>query len=192
MHLCDRLRQQRSDQRRGQRGGADSGAPDVVGDAGAEVGVQGSADGGPETDAPNDTSPDASDGAIACGWTPYNTGLSGGIIVDVLFDTRTKPASLYATGGNSVFKSTDNGATWSTQGTSAGTINYLAAPADNANLLLASSSMGVIKSTNSGQTWSSLAFANLSVDAIAVAPSDPLRVYVGISGGGSTDPTTRA
>jgi hypothetical protein len=131
-----------------------------------------------------DVATDSAESA-SCGWTPYNTGLSGGNMVDVQYDVRTSPARLYATGGGSLYTSADNGATWTTQGTFAGgSIDWLATPGSDPNVLLATSSAGIIQSMDGGHTWAVVSFQNVAVSSITAAPGSALRVYVGVSGGG--------
>jgi hypothetical protein len=139
------------------------------------------ADGGADGDA----AADSSDGAPVCDWAAYSDGLSGASIMDMLFDARATSSVLYATAANKIFVSADGGQTWQTRGSfSNGSIEYLAAPANNSNVLLATSSAGIIHSTDSGKTWSLLSLGSLATDSIGESASQPLRVYAGVTGAG--------
>lgn len=173
--------------------GATDALPEAAPDAPTEGGSKG---GGADAaaGASPDAAPDAPD-AAPCGWTAYNDGLSGGTVKDVLFDPRALPSPapegggdavvLYATAGNTLFRSPDNGATWATQGTFAGgSIDFLATPGTDPSVLFASSSAGVIESTDTGRTWSPVSFQNVGVTYITAAPSQPLRLYAAVVGDG--------
>ena len=183
----------------GNSGGSSANGSNSLGDGGGEASTEtldasmeaevgaGAADAAVDTERGTEGSADASaDGGPPCGWAPYNDGLSGATISDVLFDLpRASTPTVYATSGSTLFASSNNGQTWLTRGTfSGGTIEYLSAPAGDQKLLLATSSAGVIESKDSGQTWSVLSFGNVATSAIAVAASQSLRVYVGVTGAG--------
>jgi hypothetical protein len=123
--------------------------------------------------------------AATCGWTPYNDGLSGAAITDVVFDNRAAPGTVYATTSKSIYQSTDSGFTWHLQGTySFGVIGFLALPGSDPSVLLASSTEGVIVSNDAGKTWTVLAFDGVATQYVAVAPSQSLRVYASVAGAG--------
>ncbi len=133
--------------------------------------------------------PDATADAMeagSCAWTPYNSGLTGASISDILFDTRGSSEVVYASSAQTLYASTDGGDTWTTRGSFAGgSIGYLAAPGTNPSVLVATSTAGVIESTDAGHTWSLLAFGGTSIGTsggLAFAPSEPQRAYVGIPG----------
>lgn len=93
------------------------------------------------------------------------------------------------TGGAGVYKSNNNGSSWSYVGLSGETINDLAVSISSADVLYAATNENgaIKKSTNGGSNWATIAlpadFRNLSIYAVAIVPSDPTAVYVGTSSG---------
>ncbi len=123
--------------------------------------------------------------AGTCGWTSYDEGLSGAAIVDVLFDARAAPGTVYATTANTIYQSTDSGFTWHLQGSSSlGDIGFLAAPGTDPNVFIASSGAGVLESRDAGKTWDVLSFGGVATQYVAVAAGQPLRVYASVPGAG--------
>lgn len=170
----------------GNEGGGDAAPYAEAGDAnlaeggegGYEAGLDGtSAEGGEAGNA------DASEGG-ACGWVPFNDGLSGASIDYVAFDARATPALAYATSGSDFYVSSDGGHTWTMKGSYAGGIGLLATPGTDPSVIYAASPGGVIKSTDGGDTWSLLSLGGQATSSIAAAPDEALRMYVGVRGSG--------
>lgn len=99
------------------------------------------------------------------------------------------PNTLYL-GYKSLFKSTDNGLTWTSLGIPGGNtggINKIAVAPSNPNVIYVSKlgNVGIYKTTTGGGTWTnisaglpgSIAFADIAVD-----PSNPDRLWVGFGG----------
>jgi len=123
--------------------------------------------------------------AATCGWSPYSDGLSGAAMIDVLYDLRAAPGTVYATTAQNIYQSTDSGFTWHLQGSSsAGNLEFLSAPGSDPNFFLASSGNGVLTSNDAGKTWSVLSFEGVGTSYVAAAPSQPLRVYASVPGAG--------
>lgn len=87
----------------------------------------------------------------------------------------------YGAGGRptGVFKSINNGASWSASNAGLGNthVGSLAIDPGNSNILYAGTGGGMFKSTNAGADWSSL---NLSIDArfVRVSQSNPNTIFV--------------
>ena len=156
-------------------GGSNAGQSSRASDSGAADGNTATADN------PRDAA--AEEGHVGS-WVPYSEGLMGASIVDVLFDTRTE-STVYATGGNTVYQSTDSGSTWRVRGTFAGgTIGKLAMVGNDQHNLLATSTSGVIASADAGLTWNQLSLDGIAVTSIATAAMQPLLAYAGVRGSG--------
>lgn len=127
-----------------------------------------------------------SDGGL--GWTAATDGL-GGRIVSSLAGSPASAGTLYAGAGNGVFKTVDQGTTW--------TITALTLPADanvfgivvdpqNSDIVFASASHSdclgrctlsrVWKTTDGGATWNPVPVPSPTT-AVAIAPSDPSVLY---------------
>ncbi len=105
------------------------------------------------------------------------------IVVDPI-----NPAIIYAGTGNvypqsglGIFKSINNGASWSAynQGLGNLTINSLAIDPSNPNILCAGTRGGVFKTANGGANWYWVSFPASFVYSLAIAPSNPNIIYAG-------------
>lgn len=100
--------------------------------------------------------------------------------------SRTNLDVLYAaTSSGSIYKSSDNGATWTRMGSTPGTVNAVAVhPSDPTQLAIGTNGGGVYGSADSGATWSALnnGLANLTIYDLAVSPDNKV-VYAGTGNG---------
>ena len=88
------------------------------------------------------------------------------------------PGTFYAASGNEVFKSTDDGSTWTLLSSFASSVNIqsLAVDPTNSSILYAATvSNGLYKSVNGGVTWTAIDSANAS--GIYVDPAAPNIVF---------------
>lgn len=144
----------------------------------------------PDAELPRvDASTDCQDAAVpqeptkSCGWKRYDQGVSGAVVDHVAFDPRD-PALVYATVAGTLYQSTDYGAQWHVQSElSEGVFGRIDFHGPNKEALLASTSNGVGRSTDLGKTWSFISLQGVGTLATS-APSQPLRVYAAIAGGG--------
>ena len=79
--------------------------------------------------------------------------------------------------GGGVFKTTDGGATWLRVRSGTGS-DVLYDPVDPTVAYVAMSGEGIFKSTNGGDTWVSAGTISGPRLRLAMAPSDPLTLYV--------------
>ena len=119
----------------------------------------------------------------ADGWKPLQGLVTGKIACLV----RTK-SDLYAGGDGGVFRSSDNGATWTALngGIETRTVVSLAVHPTNPSTLLANTERGVYergvyRSTDGGKEWTPLLSAPYAY-SLAYDPANPNRVYVGSFG----------
>jgi photosystem II stability/assembly factor-like uncharacterized protein len=128
-------------------------------------------------------------------WTPVNSGLTVYFVSALAID-RSTPATLYAgtlfPGG--VFKSTNGGASWTAVNAGlgnpvapdlVGNVGALAIDPSSATLYAGVDSQ-VFKSTSGGRTWTAVdrGLPSYWVAALAIDPSVPTTLYVGLQGGG--------
>jgi photosystem II stability/assembly factor-like uncharacterized protein len=117
--------------------------------------------------------------------------------VDALAVAPGEPQTVYAGTGRGVFKSTDGGATWRAangglfRDPRAGLAHRLIEgyvyslvvnPRDAETVYAGTWQRGLLKTTNGGTNWQRL--APRRVGAVALDPSDPETIYVGLVGGG--------
>ncbi|MCA9603712.1 MAG: hypothetical protein KC417_16890, partial [Myxococcales bacterium] len=121
---------------------------------------------------------DGGEGSDTCDWSPWNGGLAGGQVSTLAFDPRVRDR-VYATTGTRVYMSDDAGDTWTlrSEGTS---IRRLTFPSSDSDALLGASSLGIVASNDAGATWTVLSLGGLNVRTVAVAPSNPQRVYAAV------------
>ena len=115
-------------------------------------------------------------------------GPPGGYISTVVIDPLNH-ATLYAGTERGVFKSTDEGASWSGSSSSLTNTSVWALainPISPAMLFAVTSSGGVFKSDNGAASWSlsKNGLADNDVFAVAIHPTNPNILYVGTSGAG--------
>ena len=125
-------------------------------------------------------------------WTPMTDELSilnhGAIAIDPQNpDTVYVGTGEYTTGstGDGVFRSTDGGATWQRIATTSQVGNNcsgLVVHPMNSNLLHVTSSSGYTQSLDGGSTWTRRLNGNVS--SMAVDPTNPNIVYLGVNGAG--------
>jgi photosystem II stability/assembly factor-like uncharacterized protein len=124
----------------------------------------------------------------AATWSAINTGLPGvSTGVNSLAIDPASPSTIYAqtvsnsSGSvvvNSLFKTTDGGATWGPVGGAAGVTCLVLDPA-NSSTIYAGTDKGVIKSTNAGGSWTDVS-SNLpsgSVTRLVIDPATPSTLY---------------
>jgi hypothetical protein len=119
-------------------------------------------------------------------------GAPGQTIGTILVDPST-PTTLYASSPYSVFLSTDSGQTWSAlpglATNAVDTISAIALGATSPTTLWVTTSYHVYETANAGGTWTPVAVQtfdaggpNVQWGPIAIAPSNPAVVYVGVYG----------
>lgn len=110
-------------------------------------------------------------------------------ILAVVFSPQD-PALAYAS-GEEIWRSTDAGATWAEiNSPSTAFFGDLIIPRDPQGALYAKGSQAVYRTDNGGVTWSAPfgpPRTNAEVETVAVAPSDPSRIYVSIIEGTGAD-----
>ncbi len=135
-------------------------------------------------------------------WTLSNTGLPGEVHlltiaapVPTSLQVVSKTSTLYATIQSRVYKSTNNGDTWtlssaglSTGLSKAGISALVISSADSATLYV-STTAGIYKSTNAAASWSraDTGVTNPNVTALAPAPSSPATLYASAASYGGSD-----
>lgn len=126
-------------------------------------------------------------------WTP--TGPDGGDVRAFAVDRQAAGTVYVGIGNGGLFRSADGGATWAPVGAGAlgqsGIRAVAVAPSNGAVIYVASERAGVFRSADRGASWSPASAGLPSsgssapvVNALAVDPADPLRVWAGL--GGST------
>ena len=127
-------------------------------------------------------------------WSSVPVALSGAAVFSIAFDPST-PSTIYLGSGNSVFKSTDNGSTW-TQLTNFGipgtpNVRTLAIDPTNPAIIYAGTfGSGTFKTTNGGSSWTAInagmagSFKDY-VNSIAIDVLNPSVLYAG-SGNSTT------
>lgn len=100
----------------------------------------------------------------------------------------SSPDILLASTNNGIYKSTNGGTSWSTVYGPTGRVQHIIADPNNFDNQWATiNAIGVIRSTNAGNTWtSSTGLTGLSRMEIAVAPTDPTRLYISAEAGDSS------
>ncbi|QQS48739.1 MAG: VCBS repeat-containing protein [Acidobacteriota bacterium] len=127
-------------------------------------------------------------------WAPAGTGLNQSTFTTVAVDP-LNPMTVFAGSqsfSGNLYKSTDGGATWtlSNQGLTGQNlfvaVNGIAIdPVTTSVLYVATLANGVFKSTDGGASWgsSNAGLNNSIVNVVAVDPSDPTRVFAGVTAG---------
>jgi len=131
----------------------------------------------------------STDGAES--WAPANTGLSNPSwqFVMALAMHPTRSMTLYAaTMGGGVFRSIDDGRTWtfSSRGLTATTVRSVAVDPQSSDVVYAGiEGGGVARSRDGGETWrwTSRGLTNPYVNALAIDPLTPTTLYAGTLGG---------
>lgn len=116
-------------------------------------------------------------------WSNVSRSLSAGALTSVLYDTNQK--NLWAASADTIYRSSDNGATWRamTAGLPANVgINTLALGAvtsGSRDLIFAGTKHGFFLSSDAGQHWaqSQFSLASLNVSAVLLDASQPNVVY---------------
>jgi photosystem II stability/assembly factor-like uncharacterized protein len=115
-------------------------------------------------------------------WTSVSSSLSAGVLTSVLYDSNQK--DLWAASANSIYRSSDNGATWRTMdgGLPANVgINTLAqgAVSGSSDLIFAGTNHGFFLSNDAGQHWaqSQFSLANLKVSSVLLDATQVAVVY---------------
>ena len=115
-------------------------------------------------------------------WT--SNGPEGGTINALAIDPSSSQTVYAGTQGGGVFKSTNDGASWSAV-ISGLTVYSLAIDPSSSQTVYAGSYGCVFKSTNGGGTWSAdtSGLSTTAVHSLAIDPSSSQTVYAGTSGG---------
>jgi photosystem II stability/assembly factor-like uncharacterized protein len=118
-------------------------------------------------------------------WT--SNGPEGGSISTLAINPAT-PTTLYAGTDGGVFKSTNDGGTWSAANTGLANtyIQALAIDPTTPTTLYVGTNSSVFKSTNGGGTWSvfNTGLLTTHISALAIDPATPTTLYAGTEGGG--------
>ncbi len=119
-------------------------------------------------------------------WQPVHSGLMEDQVVVALAIDRRPPATLFAGTPTGIYKSTDDGKTWSRSGdASLGLVQSLALHPGDKNVLYAGGDAGVLRSLDRGATWTRIDHGlpdGVSVTAVLLSPSNPQSLYVGVKG----------
>ncbi len=129
-------------------------------------------------------------------WALSSTGLPGDVRhlaialpVPTWLQVVSKTSTLYAVAQNRVYKSTNNGGTWtlSSTGLPTATISALVVSPAGQPALYVGTSAGIYKSTNAGASWTraDTGVTNPNVTALALAPSSPATLYASAATSGS-------
>ncbi|HEU4770241.1 MAG TPA: SBBP repeat-containing protein, partial [Pyrinomonadaceae bacterium] len=124
----------------------------------------------------------------ASNWNNQNSGLVGN--VNVIAVAPGTPNTIYAASGNSIFRSTDGGSTWtktpSNGLTSFNSATAMAVDPSNASVVYVGHFFGLFKSVDGGNNWTAITSAPLGsnfVSCIVFDPSTPSTLYVGANVG---------
>ena len=119
-------------------------------------------------------------------WTNIVTGLTGSAAWVAPIVQHPTQQNTYYCGYNHVFKSTNQGTTWTQLGSIGSTLDEIKIAPSNTNIIFATSTSGVWKTSNGGTTWSNITgtiptgsgqITDLTVDNL-----NPNNVYVTLSG----------
>jgi hypothetical protein len=124
----------------------------------------------------------------AANWNNQNSGLVGDI--NAIAIAPSAPATIYAGTSDGLYRSTDNGVTW-TKAPATGLSNAsfaqaLAVDPTNASIVYFASFNGLAKSTDGGNNFSPVTTNPLNfsqVTAIVIDPTTPTTIYVGAGNG---------
>jgi len=128
-------------------------------------------------------------------WNSVSLPLSGAVALSMVFDPLT-PTTIYLASGNGVFKSINNGSSWTQLNNFEGitgtpNVRALAIDPTNSAIVYAGTfGSGAFKTTNSGGSWMAInsgmvgTFAS-NVNALAIDPLNPSVVYAGSGYSGS-------
>jgi photosystem II stability/assembly factor-like uncharacterized protein len=113
----------------------------------------------------------------ASSWTPSSSGITGSQVNSLAY-APSNNAVLYAgLQGQGLFRSTDNGTSWSYAGLRGQNVNSVAVSPTRASTIWAATLTSVRRSRDGGLTWVKQ-FAVPAPTAVAVAPSSPSTLYV--------------
>jgi photosystem II stability/assembly factor-like uncharacterized protein len=113
------------------------------------------------------------------GWTASSTGITGSLVNALAFAPSASKILYAGLQGQGVFRSTDNGASWSYAGLRGRNIYSLAVSPARAATVWAATSRGVWRTRDGGRTWvRQLAVPNDAATAVAVARSSLSTLYV--------------
>jgi PKD repeat protein len=117
-------------------------------------------------------------------WSSITAGLSGtpGWVAPIVQDP-VSPNTYYC-GYQRVFKSTNQGTTWTPLGNIGSVLNEIKVAPSNTNIIYATSSGGVWKSTNGGTSWTNVigTITGGSVTDLAIDNLNANNIYVTVSG----------
>ena len=112
-------------------------------------------------------------------WTAQNSGLTN-LHVSALVVDPTTPSNVYAgTLNGGPFKSTDGGATWSAFAFGVIGTNVAGLAADSAGTIYLGNLTGTYETALGGLTWTPLNTTEQYVNAVAVGPGSPGRLFIG-------------
>jgi photosystem II stability/assembly factor-like uncharacterized protein len=115
----------------------------------------------------------------ASSWTPSSSGITGSQVNSLAY-APSNSAVLYAgLQGQGLFRSTDNGTSWSYAGLRGQNVNSVAVSPTRASTIWAATLTGVRRSRDGGVTWvKQFAVPDDAPTAVAVATSSPSTLYV--------------
>ena len=121
----------------------------------------------------------------AASWTPWNQGLSAGVVYAVANDPAAA-GSVYAATSDGVFQSADSGETWreSDAGLPPDVVAALVAgPGTSGKLYAGTLGGGLFASADRGATWTASAtgLSDLYIASITLDPTSPSVLYAGTS-----------
>lgn len=115
-------------------------------------------------------------------WTALNTGLQVSGVSAFGFDP-AEPTAVYAGAiGEGLFKSVDDGATWTRVDLPAQRFNAIAAQEGDTPALFAAGDFGLYRSHDRGATWTVVSpYGGAGVTTIAITRGSPSTIYVGLA-----------
>jgi len=120
------------------------------------------------------------------GWTSISNGLTGTAAwIAPIVQSPSSP-NTYFCGYQQVYKSTNQGTSWTQMGTIGAVLDEIKIAPSNTNIMYASSPGSIFKTTNGGTTWSningSLPLGSAQITDIAIDNLNPNNIYVSLSG----------
>ena len=110
-------------------------------------------------------------------WTPVSYDYAIGNMQDIKVDP-LNPDIVYLGSGQSIFKTTDGGATWNLQSTTSASIHQLYVNNSDTDLIYAATADGLYKSEDAGSSWTSI-YSGFVYD-IETKPGNENIIYISI------------
>jgi len=115
-------------------------------------------------------------------WNVDDNGLPSGSVPRAL--ASIGPVVFAGTYNSGVFRSTDNGATWSAANTDLGDTDIISFAVSGSNIFAGTNSNGIFLSSNGGQSWSNVSTGLTSSSEILCLQVSGPYLFAGVTGGG--------